>query len=183
MPGSPLDIDTVPDAAQLERALADIRRARADADAVIASWHWGVSMGYQHLVPYQIELAHAAIDAGADVVVGHHPHLIQPIEIYKGKPIAYCLGHCGFDMASDRIADESILLEIALTDGGLGDAVVRPIVDAKFRPEILDREAGRSTLDWLARLSRPFGTQFEPCGDAMIVHAACPQPVLRVRSG
>ena len=88
MPGSPLDIDTRPDAEHVERACGDIRRARAEADVVIVSWHWGVSMGYQHLVPYQIELAHAAVHAGADLVVGHHPHLIQPIELYKGKLIA-----------------------------------------------------------------------------------------------
>jgi poly-gamma-glutamate capsule biosynthesis protein CapA/YwtB (metallophosphatase superfamily) len=179
MPGSPLDIDTVPNAEHMERACHDIRRAREEADAVIVSWHWGVSMGHQHLVPYQIELAHAAVDAGADIVVGHHPHLIQPIELYKGKLVAYCLGHCGFDMASDKIADESILVEIALTDRGLGEATVRPIVDAKMRPEILDSGAGRSTLDWLARLSRPLGTMFEARGDAVAPVAMRPDPVHR----
>ncbi|MEA2989469.1 MAG: hypothetical protein QOG83_2180 [Alphaproteobacteria bacterium] len=181
MPGSPLDVDTTPNGEHLDRASEDIRRARAEADAVIVSWHWGVSMGYQHLVPYQAELAHAAIDAGADLVVGHHPHLIQPIELYKGRLIAYCLGHCGFDMRSERIAEESILLEVALTHRGLGEATVRPIVDAKAHPEILGREAGRSTLDWLARLSRPHGTAFEPRGDAV---APVPvRPALRVLSG
>ena len=179
MPGSPLDIDTVPNAEHMERACHDIRHAREEADAVIVSWHWGVSMGHQHLVPYQIELAHAAVDAGADIVVGHHPHLIQPIELYKGKLVAYCLGHCGFDMASDKIADESILVEIALTDRGLGEATVRPIVDAKMRPEILDSGAGRSTLDWLARLSRPLGTMFEARGDAVAPVAMRPDPVRR----
>ena len=179
MPGSPLDIDTVPNAEHMERACHDIRRAREEADTVIVSWHWGVSMGHQHLVPYQIELAHAAVDAGADIVVGHHPHLIQPIELYKGKLVAYCLGHCGFDMASDKIADESILVEIALTDRGLGEATVRPIVDAKMRPEILDSGAGRSTLDWLARLSRPLGTMFEARGDAVAPVAMRPDPVRR----
>jgi poly-gamma-glutamate capsule biosynthesis protein CapA/YwtB (metallophosphatase superfamily) len=183
MPGSPLDIDTTPNAEHMARACHDIRRARAEADAVIVSWHWGVSMGYQHLVPYQIELAHAAVDAGADIVVGHHPHLIQPIELYKGKLIAYCLGHCGFDMVSDRIADESILLEVALTDHGLGEVTVRPIVDAKMRPRILDREAGRSTLEWLARLSRPLGTVFEARGDAVAPVAVLPDPVRRVLRG
>jgi poly-gamma-glutamate synthesis protein (capsule biosynthesis protein) len=183
MPGSPLDIDTTPNAQHLERVCNDIRYARSETDAVIVSWHWGVSMGYQHLVPYQRQLAHAAIDAGADIVVGHHPHLIQPIELYKGKLIAYCVGHCGFDMASERIADESILLEIALTEHGLGEATVRPIIDAKMRPQILDRDAGSSTLEWLARLSRPLGTVFEPRGDVVAPVAMLPEPVRRVLRG
>ena len=155
------------------------KRARAEADAVIVSWHWGVSMGYQHLIPYQVELAHAAVDAGADLVVGHHPHLVQPIELYKGKVIAYSLGQCGFDMASDRISEESILLEMALSDRGLGEVTVRPIADAKHHPEILDREAGRSTLDFLARLSRPLGTSFEPRGEAVAPVAVAGQAALR----
>jgi poly-gamma-glutamate synthesis protein (capsule biosynthesis protein) len=178
MPGSPLDVTTRPNAEHLARACGDIVRARAQADAVIVSWHWGVSMGYQHLIPYQIELAHAAIDAGADLVVGHHPHLIQPIEIYKGKVIAYCLGHCGFDMASDRIADESIVLEVALTDRGLGEVTVRPIADAKKQPEILGAEAGRPILDWLTRLSRPLGTAFDPRGEALAPKAMPSEPPL-----
>jgi len=179
VPGSPLEMDTTPNAEQVERACRDIARARAEADAVIVSWHWGVSMGYQHLVRYQVELAHAAIDAGADLVVGHHPHLIQPIELYKGKVIAYSLGQCGFDMASEKISDESILLEVALTDRGLGEATVRPIADAKHHPEILDREAGCWTLDWLERLSRPLGTTFEPRGDAVAPVALRPPSTLR----
>src|SRR6266702_1477188 len=65
VPGSPLDMETRPNAEHLARALRDIGRAREEADAVIVSWHWGVSMGFQHLIPYQVELAHAAIDAGA----------------------------------------------------------------------------------------------------------------------
>ncbi len=183
VPGSPLDMETRPNAEHLARALRDIGRAREEADAVIVSWHWGVSMGFQHLIPYQVELAHAAIDAGADLVVGHHPHLVQPIELYKGKVIAYSLGQCGFDMASDRIADESIIVEVALTERGLGEVIVRPVVNAKQQPEILDREAGRSTLDWLARLSRPLGTVFEPRGEAVAPVAMRPEPMLRAMTG
>ena len=83
-------------------------------------------------------------------------------------------------MASDRIADESILLQFALTHRGLGEATVRPIINAKACPEILDCEAGRSTLDWLARLSKPLGTGFEPRGDAAAPVAI--RPPLRVVS-
>jgi poly-gamma-glutamate capsule biosynthesis protein CapA/YwtB (metallophosphatase superfamily) len=179
MPGSPLDVETKPDPEHLARARRDIAQARAEADAVIVSWHWGVSMGYQHLVPYQSELAHAAIDAGADLVVGHHPHLVQPIEIYKGKVIAYCLGHCGFDMVSERISDESILLEVALADQGLGEATVRPLANAKHGPQIPEPATARLTLDFLARLSAPLGTAFERRGEAAIPHPAHPQSVQR----
>jgi poly-gamma-glutamate capsule biosynthesis protein CapA/YwtB (metallophosphatase superfamily) len=182
VPGSPLDMETRPHAGQLARVCQDIARARAEADAVIVSWHWGVSMGYQHLIPYQVEVAHAAVDAGADIVVGHHPHLIQPIELYQGKLIAYSVGHCGFDMESKSIAEESIVIEVALTDRGLGEITVRPVADAKHRPELLDRTTGASTLEWLARLSRPLGTVFEPRGDAVAPIAIAGQPARRAAS-
>jgi poly-gamma-glutamate synthesis protein (capsule biosynthesis protein) len=59
---------------------------------IIAVFHWG-----NELEPYpdhfQVELGHQAIDEGADLVVGHHPHVVQGIEYYKGKTIAYSLGN------------------------------------------------------------------------------------------
>ena len=161
MPGSPLEVSTSPDPADTERMLADVRAARQVADAVIVSWHWGVSMGYQHLVPYQRQLAHAAVNAGADVVVGHHPHTLQAVELYRGKPIAYSLAQFGFDMESATFSDEALLLELPIVEGGLGPALLRPVGRSVEQPEILDAESGRTCLEWLARLSRPLGTVLE----------------------
>lgn len=161
VPGTPMEMEMRPNARHVERLIADIARARAAADCVVVSWHWGVSLGYQHLVSYQIELGRLAIDEGADVVVGHHPHTVQGLEIHKGKPIAYCLGHCGFDMKSNSFTEESIVLELALTAQGLGPPVVRPLANSVECPELADGQKAARTIDWLARLSAPLGTTFE----------------------
>ena len=91
-PGSPARIVTTPHEADLERLVADVKQAKQNADIVLASFHWGV-----HYVPrpcdYQPIVAHAAIDAGADVILGHHPHQPQGIEVYKNKPIFYSIGN------------------------------------------------------------------------------------------
>ena len=90
--------DTSPGHAWLEEASmrADIQAARPQADFLIVFQHWGVE--YETVeTSHQQALARAAIDAGADLVVGAHPHVIQPHEIYQGKPIIYSLGNFVFD--------------------------------------------------------------------------------------
>jgi Bacterial capsule synthesis protein PGA_cap len=94
-PGAPARVATVPyddDLALLER---DVRQARKDADLVFVSLHWGV---HWHWKPadYQSVVAHAAIDAGAVAILGHHPHQMQGIEVYKGGVIFYSIGNCSF---------------------------------------------------------------------------------------
>ncbi|HUS84108.1 MAG TPA: CapA family protein, partial [Anaerolineales bacterium] len=74
----------------------DIAAARdAGAERVVVSLHWGAEDVYLHK-PQDVRLAHDAIDAGADLIIGHHSHCIQPYEIYKGKHIFYGLGNCIF---------------------------------------------------------------------------------------
>jgi len=79
-----------------DRVLADIRFARHLADLVVVSVHWGVEYAPRPL-SRQVELAHEMIDAGADLVVGGHPHVVQPLEEYHGRWIAYSLGNFVFD--------------------------------------------------------------------------------------
>jgi poly-gamma-glutamate synthesis protein (capsule biosynthesis protein) len=73
-----------------------IRDATSSADLVITTFHWGNE--YQTTpTARQVFLAHLAIDSGADIVVGHHPHWVQTEETYLGKPIYYSLGNLVFD--------------------------------------------------------------------------------------
>ncbi len=76
-----------------------IRELREQVDVVVVSFHWGVGKNPQ-VLEYQRALGHRSIDAGADVVFGHHPHLIQPLEVYRGRPILYSLGNLAFDRPS-----------------------------------------------------------------------------------
>jgi poly-gamma-glutamate synthesis protein (capsule biosynthesis protein) len=75
-----------------------VRAARAElgADFVVVSVHWGTEFE-AHPAPGQIEAAHLLVDAGADLVLGHHPHVLQDIERYHGGVIAYSLGNFVFD--------------------------------------------------------------------------------------
>lgn len=73
----------------------DIAKARESCDLVIVSFHWGEELDYSPR-NNQIMLGRAAIDAGADLVLGHHSHRVNPIECYKGKYIVYSLANCSF---------------------------------------------------------------------------------------
>lgn len=88
----------------------DIASATERAEIVVVSFHWGVE--YVHTpTTRQTELAHAAIDAGADVVIGHHPHVLQGIETYNGGLILYSLGNFVFDQIGED-QNESLIARI-----------------------------------------------------------------------
>ncbi len=80
---------------------ADVRGLRGRADRVVVTFHWGVP--YER-VPSLADRAKArfAIDCGADAVVGHHPHIVQPFEIYRGYPIFYSVGNFAFGSGNSR---------------------------------------------------------------------------------
>ena len=82
---------------------------RAGADIVIISFHWGIEGRYQQTGD-QRSLAHYAIDNGADMVIGHHPHTLQPIEVYKGRTIAYSLGNFCFGGNRNPKDKDSVIL-------------------------------------------------------------------------
>lgn len=92
-PGIPPYIVTWADKAYLEKFAADLAKAREGADIVVCSFHWGL---HKDVLDYMKEIAHCAIDMGADVVIGHGPHYSLGVEVYKGKPIYYGLGSFSF---------------------------------------------------------------------------------------
>ncbi|MCC7275642.1 MAG: CapA family protein, partial [Alphaproteobacteria bacterium] len=97
-PGIRPQVRTIPypeDVAVLEDAIA---QARQSVDVVVASFHWGTASEPAILTDYERILGHAAIDAGADVVYGHHHHYLRGVELRRGRPIFYGLGHFAFDL-------------------------------------------------------------------------------------
>jgi len=81
------------DAESVESMCEDVDRARSQVDLVVVALHTGIVHTPATLAPYEVPLAHAAIDAGADVVSGHHAHIARGIEIYRGRPIFHGLGN------------------------------------------------------------------------------------------
>ncbi|PKO34321.1 MAG: poly-gamma-glutamate biosynthesis protein [Betaproteobacteria bacterium HGW-Betaproteobacteria-7] len=103
-----------------EQVILDIRQARSEhrADLVIPVMHWG----WEHeplASERQRRLARLMIDAGADAVVGGHPHVTQDVETYRGKPIVYSLGNFVFDGFDDEASNTGWLLRMALDKSGV----------------------------------------------------------------
>ncbi|HWT75382.1 MAG TPA: CapA family protein [Mobilitalea sp.] len=90
--------------------LASIKEAKANSDFVVIFVHWGVERE-SHPEDYQRNLAKQYIDAGADAVVGCHPHVMQGLEFYKGKPIAYSLGNFWFNKSTQKSGMLKLYLE------------------------------------------------------------------------
>jgi poly-gamma-glutamate synthesis protein (capsule biosynthesis protein) len=138
-----------------ERAVAAVAAATTAADAVVVSLHWGVEYAQQPRAA-DVELAHRLADAGALVVLGHHPHVLQPIELYRradGRTalIAYSLGNFVSNQSRkyvhgvtpDHVAAtrDGALLRVALARRDYGRGVVRVEVDgADFVPLWTDND-------------------------------------------
>jgi Bacterial capsule synthesis protein PGA_cap len=92
-PGGPPEIFTFADPASLAAMADDVAAARAAADVVVVALHKGVGHTPAALAMYESPLARAAVDAGADVVLGHHAHILRGVEVYRGRPIFHGLGN------------------------------------------------------------------------------------------
>ncbi|MGM7699111.1 CapA family protein [Microbacterium sp. A84] len=101
-PGTPHRMHTFPHPGDLAAMVDDVARARDQADAVIVSMHWGIHFSYSELADYQRIAGHAAIDAGADLVIGHHAHILKGIEMYRGKAIFHSLGNFAIELPMDE---------------------------------------------------------------------------------
>lgn len=114
-----------------ERILESIREADANADFVVMLPHWGVERSTE-LESEQIEFAHQYIDAGADIVIGAHPHILQGAEFYEGKPILYSIGNFWFD----GYDTETAMVEVQLTGTLSADGTFEgePEVKTIFHP-------------------------------------------------
>jgi hypothetical protein len=97
-PGVPPEVRTVPWPEDLQQMQAAIRGLRNEVDVIIVSHHWGRAGRPAVLTDYERILGRASIEAGADIVLGHHHHFMRGIEIFDGKPIFYGLGHFVFDL-------------------------------------------------------------------------------------
>ena len=92
-PGGPPRIYTFAEPESTDAMLADVEKLRRMVDVLIVALHKGIGHTPATLAMYERPLARAAIDAGADIVVGHHAHILRGIEIYKGRPIYHGLGN------------------------------------------------------------------------------------------
>jgi poly-gamma-glutamate synthesis protein (capsule biosynthesis protein) len=105
--------DTLKDRLDFQEVSDHIAGAEEEADFTIVAIHWGTE--YKHTpTTKQVEQAHAMVDAGADMIIGHHPHVIQTDEVYHGAPIYYSLGNFIFDQYFQDDVQEGLGLTITL---------------------------------------------------------------------
>jgi poly-gamma-glutamate capsule biosynthesis protein CapA/YwtB (metallophosphatase superfamily) len=140
--------------------LEDIGIARTMADLVIPFFHWGRE-GQNKPEPYQIALAHAAIEAGAALVLGSHPHVLQGIEVYRERPIVYSLGNFVFGGNWNPRVKDSALFRATLSSAGFQSAEILPIKTDKFpelpiQPYLLEGTDAEAVLKNLATYSSHF---------------------------
>jgi poly-gamma-glutamate capsule biosynthesis protein CapA/YwtB (metallophosphatase superfamily) len=97
-PGTPMPrVISTAEKVDLEAMKEDVKRAKQTCDIVAVSFHWGVHHVPGLIAQYQFEVGHAAIDAGADVILGHHAHILKGLEVYKGKVIFFSLANFAMD--------------------------------------------------------------------------------------
>lgn len=95
-----------------------VKHAKEQAGLVAVTFHWGEELSHTPK-EYQQQLAHLMIDAGADAVIGHHPHVLQPVEFYKGKLIAYSLGNFAFGSRPSTTHHEGMAVQLIANEKGI----------------------------------------------------------------
>ena len=129
--------------------VADVKKAKKDgADVVIVFPHWGTEY-HAKPNPGQVTLAHKILDAGADMIIGNHPHWTQAMEVYKGKPIWYALGNLVFDQTWSAETMEGMTLELTFAGPKLAQVRIRPhVILDKAQPNFLDpAKSGKVVMD------------------------------------
>ena len=108
------------------RMQAAVRAAKAKGTFVIVSMHAGNEYTLTR-TSQQTRFAHAAIDAGADLVVGHHPHWVQAVEQYRGRPILYSLGNLIFDQGWSLQTQQGAVAVVRVVNGSVAAVRLRPV--------------------------------------------------------
>jgi poly-gamma-glutamate synthesis protein (capsule biosynthesis protein) len=167
----------------VEAATAAVAAARRAADACIVGIHWGVPNGWvaqfqDPLATYQRPLAAALVRAGADVVVGHHPHVLHGVELIDGRPVFYSLGNFLFhtlrvgiqptlrrpdppyswrSLRSKANLDSAVALVTLEPDRAAGIEIVPVLLNGVGDPELATGEDAARILATLAQMSAPLG--------------------------
>lgn len=133
----------------------DINLAKQNSDFVIVSYHWGAEYIPQP-EQYRVDLAHRTIDWGADLIIGNHPHWIQPVEIYKNKIITYAHGNLIFDQEWSQETKQGVIGKYIFWQDKIIDVEFIPVfihdygqvdfADNKTKKEILDNMYHQSLL-------------------------------------
>ena len=184
MPGAAPTVRTTPDPDDLAALTQDIAEVRPAVDLLVVAMHWGIS-GSTELAEYQRTVGHAAVDAGADLVLGAHPHVPQGIEV-RSRPdrptpgiICYSLGNFTFDWPAMRGLADGLLIRCLLDPDRRTPVHVTYVPVGRNnagQPELLSPQTppGQEVARAVAALSAPLGAsfQFDPAANDMVIWSA-----------
>jgi len=129
----------------IEAVKNDVKNALNYADIVVVSMHAGKEY-VREPTQFQKDFAHAAIDAGASVVIGHHPHWVQPVEYYKNGVIFYSLGNFVFDQFFSEDVQTGLIAKISFNSGEQPAVKLFPVKIDNTQPRILEGEEKEKVL-------------------------------------
>lgn len=151
--------------------IADVASLRRQVDVVLVAFHWGAERS-ERPKEYQQLLAKAAVESGADAVIGHHPHVLQGIELIQGRPVLYSLGNYAFGSYSAASKD-SALARFEVKNGKIDGLTIVPLnvwnQEVAFNPQVAEGEEATRILSHLAGLSRELGTATEILDGRLVV--------------
>jgi len=143
-----------------EQIAKDIQEAKLNADIIVVSFHWGKEYSAKPVTDPAIapfdpqEIAHLAVDSGADLIIGNHPHWIQGVEIYKEKLIVYAHGNFIFDQMWSQKTREGVIGKYVFYENKLIDFAFIPVVINDYaQPELLNGEDKDRILEYIKSMS------------------------------
>lgn len=123
---------------RIDKMTEAVKEAKQKSDFVIVSMHSGTEYADKPN-DSQVNFAHAAIDAGADLVIGHHPHVVQTLEKFKGKFIFYSLGNFVFDQPQKQETKEGLAIKVYFTKDEINKISFLPVVmESLAQPKMTD---------------------------------------------
>ncbi|ADI01424.1 MAG TPA: CapA family protein [Syntrophothermus lipocalidus] len=146
----------------------DIAAVRDKVDILVLSLHWGTEYS-DRPTDEQRRLAREFIDAGADIILGHHPHVIQGVERYGRGIIAYSLGNFIFDQNQKLATKQGMMLRFKVSRGGVEEVTVLPVFINESQPVVASGEEGKPILERISALSQDLGTKLTLNEDRAVV--------------
>lgn len=138
----------------LDRIIKDVEDNKQRVDIVVTSLHWGEEFIERPSLE-EIKMARKIIESGADLIIGHHPHVLRGIENYKHGIIVYSLGNFVCDMSWDERLRESLIFNCRITKSGISDFELTPIyINDNYQPEVLTEDRGKELLQRIDKLTK-----------------------------
>ena len=154
-----------------DRVAADIKALRKQVDWIVVNYHWGEELA-KYPGDWQIDLARFTVDQGADLVVGHHAHVLQGAEVYKGRPIVYSLGN--FIFGGNATSDyDTAALKVSLKDQQMRVEFL-PVQVRNYQARVVNGQAGQQILGQITGVSDIFQ---QPMTSTMTLNTATNQVV------